>query len=100
MSNATSYIMMSGLIRICGRKIDVFEQHVHLSDDAAFGTAEYSARFSPQQYEVILDRIFHDIVTRFHTPYSVCIHPSNWVRFSGDQGKELLRQASELILSV
>jgi len=28
-------------------------------------------------------------------PHAVCIHPSNWVRFSREQGLSLLRQAKE-----
>ncbi len=60
-----------------------------------FGTADYSYRLSPQVFAGVLDRIFADIETRFHTPYGVCIHPGNWVRFSRPQGRELLRQANE-----
>lgn len=79
--------------RLDGYVLDVRQQHSHISDDGMFGAAEYSYRISPQQYAVMLDRIFTDIVTRFHTPYAVCVHPSNWVRFSRPQGQELLRQA-------
>lgn len=79
-----------------GRPLDVFQQHTHLSDDGIFSpTAEYSFRISARQFEVILDRIFGDMVTRFHTPYGVIIHPSNWARFSRQQGEALLRQAGE-----
>ena len=34
-----------------------------------------------------------DSASRFHTPYGVIIHPSNWVVFSEQQGRVLLRQA-------
>jgi hypothetical protein len=44
---------------------------------------------------VILSRIFADMVTRFHTPYGVIIHPGNWAKFSRPQGETLLRQAGE-----
>jgi hypothetical protein len=84
-------------MRFCrpdGRLLNVYQQHTHLSDDVMFGPADYSFKFSAAQYKVILDRILTDIVTRFHTPYAVCIHPSNWVRFSRPQGQELLRQAA------
>ena len=82
-------------MRFCrpdGRTIDVFQQHTHLSDDVLFGQADYSYRLSPDVFAGVLRRIFTDITTRFHTPYGVCIHPSNWVKFSRLQGQELLRQ--------
>ena len=85
-------------MRFCwpdGRVLNVFQQHTQLADDIMFGTAEYSYRLSPQVFAGVLDRIFSDIETRFHTPYGVCIHPGNWVRFSRSQGRELLRQANE-----
>ena len=85
-------------MRFCwpdGRALNVFQQHTQLADDIMFGTADYSYRLSPQVFAAMLDRIFADIETRFHTPYGVCIHPGNWVRFSRPQGRELLRQANE-----
>lgn len=85
-------------MRFCwpdGRVLNVFQQHTQLADDIMFGTAEYSYQLSPQVFAGVLDRIFTDIETRFHTPYGVCIHPGNWVRFSRPQGRELLRQANE-----
>ncbi|MXZ08029.1 MAG: hypothetical protein F4Y79_01160 [Gemmatimonadetes bacterium] len=85
-------------MRFCwpdGRVLNVFQQHTQLADDIMFGTADYSYRLSPQVFAGVLDRIFTDIETRFHTPYGVCIHPGNWVRFSRPQGRELLRQANE-----
>ena len=90
-------------MRFCqpnGRLIQVFQQHTHLADDLMFGDSDYSYRFSPKAFEGMLRRILTDCVTRFHTPYAVCIHPSNWVRFSRAQGQELLRQAAEWDLPV
>lgn len=90
-------------MRFCrpdGRLFNVFQQHTHLADDGMFGPADHSYKFSAEQYAVILDRIFGDIVTRFHTPYAVCIHPTNWVLFSRRQGQALLRQAAERRLPV
>lgn len=90
-------------MRFChpdGRLLDVFQQHTHLTDDGAFGTADYSYRLSPEVFAVELDRLFRDISTRFHTPYAVCIHPSNWVRFSRLQGLELLDQATRFAIPV
>jgi hypothetical protein len=90
-------------MRFCrpdGHLLNVYQQHTHLSDDVLFGQADYSYKLSAAQYKVILDRILRDIVTRFHTPYAVCIHPSNWVQFSRPQGQELLRQAAEHSLPI
>jgi hypothetical protein len=86
-------------MRFCypeGRTIDVFQQHTHLSDDVWFHpSAPKSFRYSPQQYEVIVGRILEESATRYHTPYGVVIHPSNWVVFSEQQGRLLLRLAAE-----
>ena len=85
-------------MRFCwpdGRLIDVMQQHTHLSDDVMFSQSEYSYRYSPEQFEVLVDRVFDDMTRRFHTPFAVCIHPSNWVKFSRRQGQALLRQAGE-----
>ena len=85
-------------MRFCrpdGRLIDVFQQHTHLSDDSMFGPhQEYSYKLTPEAFAAVASRIFDDMVTRFHTPFGVCIHPSNWVRFSRVQGEELLRQGA------
>ncbi len=85
-------------MRFCtpeGGVLDMFQQHTQHADDVYFGDTEYSYHYSPEQYRPILDRMLTDICTRFHTPYAVCIHPSNWVRFSRPHGRELLRQAGE-----
>jgi len=75
----------------------VHQQHTHTMDDVYFGpeSTSYSYRFSPEQWEGILGRVYDDIVHRYHVPHAVCIHPSNWVRFSREQGLALLRQARE-----
>ena len=86
--------------RVDGQLIDVFQQHTHLSDDVAFGSADYSYKLSPQVFSGVLRRIFTDITTRFHTPYGVCIHPSNWEKFSRAQGQELLRQGRQYGLPI
>jgi len=78
----------------------VFQQHTHLADDVMFSTSEYSYRYTPRQFEVLMGRTLDDIVTRFHTPYGVNIHPSNWARFSRPQGEAILRQAAERGLPV
>ena len=85
-------------MRFCrhdGRVLDVVQQHTHAMDDVLFKSVDYSYKLSAAQYEVILDRIFADIVTRFHVPHAVCIHPGAWVKFSRQQGQALLRKAAE-----
>lgn len=85
-------------MRFChpdGRLVNVYQQHTHLTDDGMFGPQDYSYKLSPAVFSAMLDRIFTDIATRFHTPYGVCIHPGNWAKFSEEQGRELLRQANE-----
>jgi len=83
-----------------GRLYDVYQQHTHLTDDGMFGPPDYSFKISPEVFRVNLNRIFSDISARFHTPYGVCIHPGNWVKFSGEQGKELMLQANQFGLPI
>ncbi len=74
-------------IRFCrpdGRILNVHQQHTHLTDDGAFGDAVYSCKLSPATFLAETIRMFTDISTRYHTPYGVCIHPSNWVKFSSE----------------
>ena len=80
-----------------GGLLPVHQQHTHTMDDVYFGPEQvaYSYRLSPAQWEAILARVLDEAVRRFHVPHAVCIHPSNWVRFSRPQGLALLRQARE-----
>lgn len=90
-------------MRFChpdGRLVNVYQQHTHVIDDGWFGQQDYSYKLSAPVFSVMLERIFIDITTRFHTPYGVCIHPGNWARFSEDQGRELLRQANKFGLPI
>jgi len=83
-------------MRFCrpdGRPLEVFQQHTHLTDDMMFGDADYSYKLSPAAFADQARRVLCEASARFHTPYAVCIHPSNWVRFSREPGQELLRQA-------
>ena len=84
-------------MRFCrpdGGLLDVYQQHTHMSDDVGFGASEYSFKLAPATYAVEVERIFSDITTRFHTPYAVCMHPGNWVRFSREPAREQVRQAT------
>lgn len=81
--------------RTDGSLIDVFQQHTHLSDDMSFSPdAEYSQMLSPAQATVVFNRMFDDMILRFHTPLLVNIHPINWSRFSELQGRALLSAAA------
>lgn len=90
-------------VRFCrpdGRLHEVFQLHTHFMDDILFAPdagdyaqTTYSYRFSPQAFDVIAARVFDDLASRLHTPLTVCIHPSNWVRFSREQGQALVRHA-------
>ncbi|MBM3277084.1 MAG: hypothetical protein FJY95_03260 [Candidatus Handelsmanbacteria bacterium] len=84
-------------MRFCwpsGRLVGVYQQHTHLADDLLFGASGYSYKYTPAAFAAMLGRILADIAGRLHTPYATCIHPSNWVKFSGEQGIEVLVQAA------
>ncbi|MBI3947587.1 MAG: hypothetical protein HY321_16815 [Armatimonadetes bacterium] len=86
-------------MRFCrpdGRVLNVFQQHTHVADDVLFGPGgAKSFKIAPRVWAVTLERIFTDMVGRFHTPLGLCIHPTNWVRFSRPHGQELLSQAEQ-----
>ncbi len=78
-----------------GELLSVRQQHTHTMDDVYFGPeyVSYSYSMSEALWETVLARVLDDVVTRFHVPHATCIHPSNWVRFSREQGLALVRQA-------
>jgi len=77
-----------------GSLIDVIQQPTQISDDLQLNDKiEYSAKFSPEQYEVIFSRMLDDAAGRFHTPIGLCIHPSNFVTYSGESGRMIVHQA-------
>lgn len=90
-------------VRFCrpdGRLHEVFQLHTQIMDDVWFAPdvgvykrSSYSYRFAPEAFEGIIERIVTDMTQRLHTPLTVCIHPSNWARFSSDQGKALVQHA-------
>jgi len=86
--------------RVDGSLHDVYQLHTQIMDDVWFAPDEgvykrstYSYRFGPEAFDAITARIVDDLVSRLHTPLTVCIHPSNWVRFSREQGQALVRHA-------
>jgi len=83
-------------VRLDGRLIRVWQQPTHLSDGVGFHPeVDYSLKLSPAQFEIILRRAFEDAARYYHTPFCVCIHPVNYVRYSGEQGRLLMRVARE-----
>ncbi|MBI2193912.1 MAG: hypothetical protein HYU36_18195 [Planctomycetes bacterium] len=87
-----------------GRLFRVWQQPTSIADDLWFHpTVDYSMKISPEQFEVIGRRLFEDSTQCFHEPLCVCIHPGNYTRYSGPQGRSLMRLAREFdwpILSV
>jgi hypothetical protein len=90
-------------MRFCrpdGQLHDVFQQHLHLSDDMMFSANPYSYRLSAEVFDGIVKRICTDTVNRFHTPVTVNFHPSNWVKFSKPQAHIVFALANEFDLPV
>ena len=86
-----------------GRLLNVYQQHTAISDDvffapdrAEFGAAHYSFNLTPEVSAVVMERMIRDSSERFHTPFSVNIHPGGWVWFSRDVGKMLVQTANRL----
>ncbi|MDY7010358.1 MAG: hypothetical protein SVV80_06335 [Planctomycetota bacterium] len=74
--------------------INIWEQYVHINDDAGFHTASYySAKLTPGQWKVLVERVFEDLTRHFHVPFCVVIHPCNYAEFSGPQGRTLMKAA-------
>jgi hypothetical protein len=88
-------------MRFCtphGRMIDVMQQHTHVGDDHNFSTfaqTDYSYRMTPEVYDAQVHLTLSDAQERFHVPYAVNIHPSNWGKFSGSHSDVLLAQANK-----
>lgn len=85
-------------MRFChadGSLLSVRQQHTHTMDDIYFGPEwiAYSLHMSPALWESVLARVLDDVASRFHVPHATCIHPSNWVRFSRDQGLAIVQLA-------
>jgi hypothetical protein len=78
-----------------GRSIDVMQQHTHVGDDQTFSNLEtpYSYRITPEIYAAQVHLTLSDAQDRFHVPYAVNIHPSNWGKFSKGHSDTLLEQS-------
>jgi hypothetical protein len=89
------------LVRENGSLIDVYEQPTHLSDDVTcHPTVNYSQKFSAGQFEWNARRMFEDATRFFYSPFCVCIHPGNYVTYSGEQGRSLMTLAREFDMPI
>lgn len=77
--------------------IDVMQQHTHVGDDHNFSTfpgTTYSYRITPGVFDAQVHLTLSDAQERFHVPFAVNIHPSNWGAFSDGHSDVLLAQAA------
>lgn len=88
-------------VRPDGSLIDVYQQATHVNDDLWFHpTVAHSLKISVEQFDWIACRILDDAVRYFHGPICANFHPCNYVDFSGEQGRMLMRRARERDLSI
>ncbi len=86
--------------RLDGGLHDVYQVHTHIMDDiwfapdsGGFRASTYSYRFTAEAFAAISQRLMTDMARRLHTPLTVCIHPSNWARYSRVQAQTLVQDA-------
>jgi hypothetical protein len=83
-------------VRQDGRLIDVFQQPTHINDDlAAHPTKDYSLKCTPDEFDQIAQRMLDDAMQFYHAPICANFHPCNYVDFSGEHGRILMRRAQE-----
>lgn len=88
-------------VREDGRLIDVFQQPTHINDDlAAHRTKDYSLKYTPDEFDQIAQRMLDDAIRFYHAPICANFHPCNYVDFSGEHGRVLMRRAHERGLSI
>src|SRR5204862_8296209 len=88
-------------VRENGSLIDVFQQPTHINDDlASHPSKPYSDKYSPEQYDWLIQRILDDVTRFFHVPLCANFHPCNYVDFSGEHGRVLMRRTRERGLSI
>lgn len=88
-------------VREDGSLIDVYQQPSHVTDDVtSHPTVGYSQKYSPEQFDWIMQRIFDDASRWFHAPICANIHPGNYVSFSGVQARALMSRAREFDLPI
>ncbi len=80
-----------------GKLIDVFQQATHVNDDVTcHPTVGYSQKYSTEQFDWFIQRIYDDAVRWFHGPVCVNVHPCNFILFSGIQSRMSMQRAHEL----
>ncbi|MBI4024267.1 MAG: hypothetical protein HY360_04750 [Verrucomicrobia bacterium] len=88
-------------VRENGALIDVYQQPTHVNDDlAANPTTFYSQKYSAEQFDRVVQRIFDDAARFFHAPICANVHPCNYVSFSGPHGRILMSRARALGLPI
>jgi hypothetical protein len=88
-------------VREDGRLIDVFQQPTHINDDlAAHPLKEYSLKYTPGEFDQVAERMLDDAVRFYHSPICANFHPCNYVKFSGEHGRALMRRAHGLSLPI
>ena len=84
-------------VRKDGSLIDVYQQATHINDDVWFHpTVSYSMKCSAEQFDWVAHRVLDDAVRFFHSPICANFHPCNYVDYSGEHGRVLMRRAREL----
>jgi hypothetical protein len=86
-----------------GRLINVYQQHIIMSDDVFFapdepqyGASHYSFNYPIQTATIIVQRLLREAMSRFHVPVSICIHPGNWATFSRPMGELFVQLANKM----
>jgi len=88
-------------VRQDGSLIDVFQQPTHVNDDlTAHPSKPASEKTTPEQFDWIVERILDDATRYFHAPICANFHPCNYVLFSGEHGRVLMRRARERALPI
>lgn len=84
-----------------GRLIDVFQQPTHINDDlAAHPTTDHSLKYAPGEFDQVVQRILDDVMQFYPGPVCANFHPCNYVEFSGEHGRALMRRAYECGLPI
>lgn len=83
-------------VRQDGSLIDVFQQPTHINDDIiSHPRKAASEKYTPEQWDWIVERLLDDATRYFHGPICANFHPCNYVDFSGEHGRLLMRRVRE-----
>jgi len=79
-----------------GSVIDVYQQPTQLNDDLlCHPEVDYSMKYTPEQYELMVRRIFEDATRFFCAPLCANFHPWSYARYSTRHGQAAMRVANE-----